>query len=132
MNRQALQIPILTPIRNGRLVSGPACPRCERTWKYFQRVDADGHAVGRPRPLGPHCTTCCSNGHWACAVCGRCLPKYRGRAGAGQTRIDRRTCSDACRQRAYRHRITAKKGVAVTLAPATAASGSANAKGLHL
>jgi hypothetical protein len=108
--RTELQIASAPASRNaGRIqfVGGPICPRCDRWWKYVQSIDSLGRPHGRPRPLGPHCTTCCSNRHWACAECGQCLPRYLGQPG-DRARFDRRTCSSACRQRAYRRRRQAR------------------------
>ena len=92
----------------GGFVAGSICPRCDRRWRYFQTIDDDGRAIGSPRPIIPHCTSCCSNRHWACVECGRCLPPYRG-ALENRARIDRRTCSAGCRQRAYRRREKARR-----------------------
>jgi hypothetical protein len=72
--------------------------------------------VGVTRPVDvrlgvPHCTTCHKEWHFACEVCGKCLPgwippspSHQWRAGDRRVRIDRRTCSNACRQKAYRAR----------------------------
>jgi hypothetical protein len=45
-----------------------------------------------------HCWVCHHNDHNTCEGCGRCI---------GKSRSDRRYCSDACRQRAYRLRVAA-------------------------
>lgn len=43
-----------------------------------------------------HCSTCHGGDHWACAECGKCLPR-----GA---RLDRAYCSSTCRGRARKRR----------------------------
>jgi hypothetical protein len=83
--------------------SAVECPRCGLHPFCYQRIDDAGRPIGLPRPLGVHCTSCCSRAHNACRVCGACLSTWRGLAG-DRTRLDRRTCSPACRQLAYRRR----------------------------
>lgn len=76
------------------------CEGCQSAVPAIQRLD------GRRRPLTPHCITCHSPDHNACRQCGRCLPEWAPRrewSDAG--RIDRRYCSSACRQKAYRQRL---------------------------
>jgi hypothetical protein len=55
-----------------------------------------------------HCGYCHGHGHQACETCGRC-------AGDGRLRSNKRGyCSDACRQKAYRARKTAKPMVSTS------------------
>ena len=82
---------------------------------------AQGEVVTAKSPVGSvtasgaflwhRCSGCGSVGHRACEVCRGCLPPTglgsRSRArlrGSESVRADRRFCSDACRQRAYRRR----------------------------
>lgn len=70
----------------------------------------------------PNCPTCGSGEHFACAVCGSCLPAVQvripgfrlrnSRPASGATnfgRADRQTCGSACRQKLYRRRIAAQE-----------------------
>lgn len=104
-------------IRNGRKVlytiRRENCPGCKGQISLIQEVgpDADGNCVyvGEARLVLPHCATCHSNNHNACRGCGKCLPDsfpgfHRWRGGC---RSDKRYCSNACRQRAYRRRESA-------------------------
>jgi hypothetical protein len=72
-------------------------------------------AQGVTRPVDllsgvPHCVTCHGEWHFACEGCGACLPEWippgipKWTATGRGNRIDRRYCSPACRQRAYRKR----------------------------
>lgn len=85
------------------------CPGCGRWHPYGQYLDAAGNPVGRLKHIGPHCSSCHSDRHNACVVCGQCLPPWRPGVGPHwekleAARIDARYCSSACRQRAYRRR----------------------------
>ena len=85
----------------GRILAVP-CSGCERAPAYYQPLDRNGEDVGKPKPLGAHCTTCHSGEHNACQGCGACLSRWA--PVAGFVRSDKRYCSNACRQRAYRRR----------------------------
>lgn len=91
-----------------RFVAGPVCPRCDCLHCYIQELDLLGQPIGVSKPAGPHCTTCCSPHHWACVGCGKCLPTHRGSLG-DRAKLNRRTCSSAYRQRAYRRRKRAAR-----------------------
>jgi predicted nucleic acid-binding Zn ribbon protein len=43
-----------------------------------------------------HCSTCHGDDHWACASCGKCLPR--------RSRLDRLYCSSTCRGRGLKQR----------------------------
>lgn len=78
------------------------CPGCDGTLAFARLAD------GRVKPLGVHCITCHSRRHSACTTCGSCLPEWapirKWPDGRPCPRWDKRYCSPACRQKAYRRR----------------------------
>jgi len=74
------------------------CRGCGKVLAIFQGCD------GMRKPFLPHCSTCHSGEHNACQGCGKCLPKFRAFWRSEAARIDRRFCSNVCRQKAYRAR----------------------------
>lgn len=94
------------------------CEWCDRPLTLTRQERNDLHLrliAGRDTRFGqagevPHCATCHAWTHYACDQCGGCLPdlgdglraSYNG--VKGQAYANRRYCSNACRQRAYRAR----------------------------
>ena len=83
------------------------CFGCERRFPFYQRLGTDGTPKGRALIIGAHCHTCHSDEHNCCEVCGKCLPPIHFYS-ANPVRVDRRHCSNACRQKAYRQRAGGK------------------------
>lgn len=74
----------------------------------FNLLALPGVKPSESRPGAPHCATCHVLTHNACLGCGRCLPEAGRYTSQAVTRTDRKHCSDACRQRAYRRRQSRK------------------------
>jgi hypothetical protein len=87
------------------------CTRCGvRVDVLSDGMTDEGTPSGRLRPAAPHCCTCRTHGdHNSCLTCGKCLSRWIpfGSRFYGGARLDKRYCSDACRQRAYRKRRAA-------------------------
>ena len=101
----------LATIRQRRNGPRPADPQIVAILNRFRREEPRPH-VCLDNNADPHCVVCHSHDHRACMECGACLfASFRDWCAtrtirrAYQLRRDRRYCSSACRQRAYRERI---------------------------
>lgn len=91
----------LVTFRGGVRMFEVKCPGCPAGRRFLK------HPSGIVTPwAGGHCTACHAHSHQACEACGQCLPEWRSRKQYSDRgrRGDRRYCSNACRQRAYRLR----------------------------